>query len=120
MSELQIGHGKPGPGRKPGVRSTKYITINSMLASIQEALGCSYQEALADLLADARDKYELEKDVELFPKMMLKLSDKFLEQARIMPEGESSELETLTDEELLEKRKQAVLDYIDEFGIPQK
>ena len=105
------------PKGSPGKRG-RYITIASICEAIEDRLGCSYQEALAELLGHSMDSFYADQDKETFPKMMMQLSGKLIEQARQMPEDTSSELEELSDEELQAKQKQAVIDYIALHGIP--
>jgi hypothetical protein len=126
MTDTPIIHGpkrsgryKAGPGAPRGSRKTKYVTINSILEAIEETLGVTYQQALAELLETSFNDYDIGLDKETYPKLMMKLSDKLVEQARQIPEDTSSELETLTDEELLEKQRLAVVEYIKTHGIPK-
>jgi hypothetical protein len=51
---------------------------------------------------------------------MIQLSNKLIEQARQMPDDTSDALDELTDDEIKAKQKQAVLDYIKEYGVPKE
>jgi len=115
--QIQSSYKNP-VGRPKGSRSSKYVTINSILEAIEDALGYPYQIALAELLKWSLDDYLSGEDKETYPKMLLTLSNKVIEQARQMPEETSNELESLSEEELIEKQRQAVIDYIKTYGNP--
>jgi len=118
----QIGSGLAGPGRPKGSKGKprgRYVTVASLLDTIQDTLGCSYQEAVADMLFSERAKYEAGQDnFGNYPKILMQISNKVVEQARNMPEETPSDISELTDEELKEKQRQAVIEYIKVHGVP--
>lgn len=115
--QIQSSYKNP-VGRPKGSRSSKYVTINSILEAIEDALGYPYQIALAELVKWSLDDYVAGEDKETYPKLMMQLSNKVVEQARQMPDETTNELKTLSEDELIEKQRQAVIDYIKTYGNP--
>jgi hypothetical protein len=113
-SKLRIGTGLAGPGAPKGAKKGRYVTIASILDSIQESLGCSYQQALADLLLSSREDYETGDDKETYPKLMMQLANKVIEQARSMPEDTTPDFEAMSDEDLKELAKQKAKQLLEE------
>jgi hypothetical protein len=118
---VRSGRYVPGKGRPKGSKNKRgrYVTISSIIETIQETLGCSFQEAIADMLFMERQKYiDGEDQFGNYPKILMQVANKIVEQARNMPEDTDSEISELTDEELLAKQKEAVVAYIKQYGIP--
>ena len=109
-------------GRKKGTsnKKSRYVTIHSILSAIEDQFGKPYQDLLVDLLQTSLTKYELNEDPDTYPKLMMHLSNKLIEQARTIPEDTQSDLESLTTEELEEKHRQVVIDYINQYGVPNE
>lgn len=99
------GNYVPGPGRPKGSSTTRYITINSMIDAIQKALGCTFQEAYAELLLESREAYYDKSDLKTYPRMMEAAANKFVEQAKTQPDDTPS-TEEMTDEELEARAKE--------------
>lgn len=112
MSDIQTANGPPaikpkasrnykgGKGRAKGYSPVKYVTINSMIEEFQKTLGCSFQEAWAELMLEARDKYASGDDTKTYPRMMENALFKFVENPRNQPDDTKAELDGLTDDEL--------------------
>lgn len=101
------GGPRPGAGRPKNTKSTRYVSINSMCAAIQNSLGITYQEALGDLVEELRNEFfALETGKRgrcKYPEFMLSLMNKLVEPARreaMDDAAEEDNIDKMSDEEL--------------------
>jgi hypothetical protein len=78
-----------------------------LTAAIQERLGCSFQDAYADLMGQAREAYVEGTDRSLYPKLMIATANKIVENPVQKTEDVPPETSEMTDEELIARAKQA-------------